>query len=133
MPAKRRTQKADTQPFRVPDNELPWDDLPRLWRKDKTLREVAIEWDGDGQRAVVGCEGKRFAVLTPGVESGSVHIQERSYKGRTEGCPRYDVYTKNELKLMLGIAAGSARTRDLTKAELKKLNTERRRRHAAER
>lgn len=109
--ARRRTARADTAPFRTVDPSLPWASLSDIWKRDKTLREIPyVECPGD--EWLVGYPDKEFAILTPGKEDGTVHVQERSYLGRTAGLPRYDVATRDMLKLQLGIAAAAARTRD---------------------
>lgn len=111
MPRRKKNPRADTEPFRPVDPALPWDSLADLWMRDKTLREITYTEVSD-EEWVVGWPGREFAILTPGKEPGTVHVQERSYKGRTQGCPRYDVKTRDMLKLQLGLAAASAHTRD---------------------
>lgn len=109
---KRKTPRTDTDPFRPTRPELPWDSLAYIWSKDKTLREIPyVECPGD--EWLVGYPDKEFAILTPSDKDGTIHMQERSYRGRTEGLPRYDVPTRDMLKCQLGIAAAAARGRDI--------------------
>lgn len=112
MSARKRTPKADTEPFRVPKPNLPWANLKTIWAKDRLLREIQYT-ECPGDEWYVGYPGREFAILTPTDKPGVIHMQERSYNGRTEGLPRYDVPTKDMLKCQLGIAAAAARSRDI--------------------
>ena len=112
MARKKAAPRADTEPFRPTKPSLPWAALKTVWAKDPTLRQIAYT-ECPGDEWYVGLPGKEFAILTPSDKPGMIHIQERSYAGRTEGLPRYDVPDKETLKCSLGIAAAAARGRDV--------------------
>lgn len=87
---------------------LPWDDLERIWMRDKTLREIRYEII-DGWW-FVGQEEQPFAVLTPGKEEGVVHCQELQPDGTPRG-PWLECPDKTQLIIQLNLAAASAHWR----------------------